>query len=75
MSKGVHWTQVQNGLPFMVGKQNSGRRGDATYSLHKEGRRGWIVKQYRGKIFVFGPVVYTDARDRYNRLLTGDIAD
>lgn len=71
----VSWIQVQNGLPFMVGRVRSASKGSAHYSLHKDGRKGWVVKQYRGKIFVSGPVIYTDARDRYNKILTGTITD
>lgn len=68
----LSWTQVQNGLPFMTGRVNKGTRGDATFTLHRNGRQGWVVKMYKGKTFVYGPVVYTAAKDKYNKLLTGN---
>lgn len=59
------WVEVRDVRPFLVGYVN----GKGIYSLHREGRKGWIVKRYRGKAFVTSPVLFNTARDRYNELL------
>lgn len=63
------WTEVRNALPFLSGMVNSAKRGDLVYSLHRDGRKGWVVKRFRGKTFVSQPVMFDSARNKYNILL------
>lgn len=60
------WTEVQNPRRFLGGEQNRVMRGTATFSLHKHGMKGWILKSYNGKHFVLGPYMWNRIKKEWN---------
>lgn len=74
----MNWTQISQpstAVQLRHGLVNSGSRGRATYSLHRKGAKGWVLKMYSGKTYCYGPIAFTTARETYNKLLTGNIKD
>ena len=71
----MRWLEVSkriNQRAFLTGHVITAQRGDMFVSLHKEGRNGWVVKQYRGKFFASHPVLFDNAKTLYTTILSGN---
>lgn len=62
---GLMWTEATNDR-WSIGEKNSVTKGDAAFSLHESNGRAWILKRYRGKMFVAGPYSWRLARKVWN---------
>lgn len=63
------WTQVQNPRRFRDHEVNKVVRGGMTMTLHRYQANGWILKEYSGKFFVLGPLVWPSIRRAWNDMI------
>jgi len=63
------WTEVQDARRFRDHEVNKMKRGNMTMTLHRYQEKGWVLKEYPGKTFILGPLVWPSIRKIWNDMI------